>query len=179
MRPPVDRARIERFLEALGRDVRVPVRCYLVGGATIVWLGLRPRTLDIDITFDVDPKHHGTFIDAVRRLKEELQVNVEEASPGDFIPLPSGYKERSSWVGTYGSVSVFHFDLVSTSLSKIERGTEVDFDDVLALLKAGHLKIGDLQRALDEIVPRMATESLRGEPGRLKANFEQLRRRLT
>ena len=178
MRPPVDRRRIEEFLEALGREVGVPARVYLVGGTTVVWLGLRASTLDIDLAVEGGAAAHSAVIGAVRNLKERLDVNVEEVSPADFIPLPSGAETRAVWVGRFGRVDVFHYDLVASALSKIERGHESDLDDVEALLKSGHLKREELRKGYEEVLPRMGKESLKQDPERLKRNFEALEKRL-
>jgi len=109
---------------------------YLVGGTTLVYEGLREQSLDIDIAYEVEDRYEAEFAHAIRTLKDELQINVEQASPGDFIPLPAGWKDRAKFVGRFGQVDVYHFDLYSTSLSKIERGREGDYQDVLALLRA-------------------------------------------
>jgi hypothetical protein len=154
-RPDVDRARIDHFLRELGRAYRDPARLYLVGGTTVVYEGLRRTTAGIDLGIDVDPAHHGDLMRAIARLKDQLNVNVEEASPGDFIPLPSGWRERSPCVGRFGQVDVFHFDLVSTSLSKLGRGYEQDLADVRSLIAAGMVSVEDLQAAWQEIAPRL------------------------
>ncbi|MEM7538697.1 MAG: DUF6036 family nucleotidyltransferase [Chloroflexota bacterium] len=124
MRQRVDRQRIELFLQRLGRRFTNPGPPYLVGGTTMVYEGLRQQTLDIDISFDIANEDHSAFISAIRELKESLSLNIEEASPEDFIPVPSGHKERSEYIGRYGQLDVFHYDLYSLALSKIERGTE-------------------------------------------------------
>ena len=54
-----------------------------MGGCTAVSVGWRTNTIDIDLA--LDPKPPGAF-EAIRILKEELDVNVELASPADFIP---------------------------------------------------------------------------------------------
>jgi hypothetical protein len=172
--PPVDRQRIEDFLEALGREVEVPRQVFLVGGTTLVYAGLRAQTIDIDLTFDVAPAHTSEFVRAVRRLKDQLQVNVGEVSPADFIPLPSGSRDRARYVGRYGRLDVYHFDPYSTALSKIERGREEDLHDVAALLDAGWLSWDRLNELLEDVLPRMATESLKGNPDQLRRNFEAL-----
>ena len=71
---------------------------------------------------EVSPEAHGELIQAIRALKDELSINVEEASPGDFIPLPAGYESRHVYIDRFGLLEVLHFDLYSTALSKIERG---------------------------------------------------------
>jgi hypothetical protein len=107
----------------------------------MVYEGLRQQTLEIDLALEISDADHSAFIAIVRDLKEKLSLNIEEASPADFIPLPAGYRERSQFVGRYGQLDVFYFDLYSTALSKIERGTENDFADVLSLLHTERLEI--------------------------------------
>ena len=62
-------------------------------------------------------------------------MNVEEASPGDFIPLPAGSEGRHEFIERFRKLDVFHFDLYSVALSKIERGRTQDLEDVLKLLQ--------------------------------------------
>lgn len=174
MRERVDRQRIELFLQRLGRQFTLPGRVYLVGGTTLVYEGLREQTLDIYITFDVADKDHSRFVMAVRELKESLSLNIEEASPAEFIPLPAGYRERSEFVGRFGQLDVFHFDLYSTALSKIERGTENDFADVLSLLRNERLKMAQLTAYFQEILPLFATRSLRKNPDNFQRKFALL-----
>ena len=162
------------FLVKLGIAFKHAARLYLVGGATLVYEGLREQSLDIDITYEVDNIFEAEFANTIRVLKDELQINVEQASPGDFIPLPAGWKERAKFVGRFGQVDVFHFDLYSTALSKIERGREGDYQDVLALLGAGQIEMPQLREALANIMPRIELESLKRNPERFKRNFAAL-----
>ena len=174
LRQQVDQKRIEQFLQQLGRQFRKPGQVYLVGGASVVYEGLRQQTLDIDLTFEIDNEDHSAFISTVRELKEKLSLNVEEVSPADFIPLPAGYKERSQFINRYGQLNVFHFDLYSVALSKIARGTEEDFADVLALLQTSHLDMNQLTQYFAEILPRFATQSLKQDPIEFKRQFDVL-----
>ncbi len=173
-REPVDRQRIERFLRELGKRFRRPGRVYLVGGTTMVYEGFRAQTLDIDLTFDVQAEDHADFIRTVRTLKNELDLNVEEASPGDFIPLPPGHEHRAQYIDRYGQLEVFHFDLYSTALSKIERGTEEDYADVLALLHSGRIDADQLRSSFEQILPDFETASLRGDPDEFQRKFDAL-----
>jgi len=174
LRPPVDRQRVEEFLEALGREFEGTGRVYLVGGTTLVYAGLREQTLDVDLTFEVESTSHGAFVRAVRALKDRLRVNVEEVSPGDFIPLPPGSADRTRYIGRYGRLDVFHFDPYSTALSKVERGRAEDFEDVLALLDHGWLEWLRLAELFQNILPRMAEESLKGDPREFERKFQAL-----
>ena len=171
MRQRVDQQRIELFLQRLGRQFNKPGRVYLVGGTTMVYEGLREQTLDIDLALEIANEDHSAFIATVRELKEKLSLNIEEASPADFIPLPAGYRERSQFIGRYGKLDVFHFDLYSTALSKIERGNESDFADVLALLQTDRLEMAKLVQYFHEILLRYATESLKQDPVEFQRKF--------
>lgn len=138
MRGHADRSRIERFLRALGQRMRRPIRLYLVGGALVVDRGLRGATLDIDFVVDADDPHAiDEFEHLVPILKDELQVNAEPASPGDFIPVPADVLTRSPYVRSYGRVAVYHYDPPTTVISKIARGAERDLADVELLIAAG------------------------------------------
>lgn len=74
---------------------------------------------------------------ALPLIKSELGVNVELASPREFIPLPSEWQARSVSVTRDGPLSFEHFDPYSQALSKLERGHAQDLDDVDALLRLG------------------------------------------
>lgn len=173
-RQPVDHDRIWEFLQRLGERSRATGRVYLVGGTTVVFEGYRTRTLDIDLTFEAGPADETRLLQAIRELKEALSINVEQVSPADFIPLPAGYHERSEFIGRFTGLHVFHFDLYSTALSKIERGTEQDFADVLMLLQAGRLEWQQLEKFFQEILPRMGTQSLKQDPVEFEKNFRAL-----
>ena len=131
-RPPATRERVIYFLGALGDRFKKPGRTYLVGGTTIVMEGLRNQSVDIDLTYQIDDHDHDEFLKSIRELNDQLNVNVEEASPEDFIPLPSGSFDRAVYIGRFGQLDVYHFDFYSTVLSKIARGSE----EVLAMQQA-------------------------------------------
>jgi hypothetical protein len=174
-RPPVDRDRIELFLRRLGERFRKPGRVYLVGGTTMVFEGFREQSIDIDLTFEVESSDHAEMIQAIRELEEQLALNVEEVSPGDFIPLAEGYRERAVFVGRYGQLDIYHFDFYATALSKIARGTEEDLHDVLALLRARRVDISRLEQYFAEIKPRVSIESLKPDLNQFERNFQAIR----
>lgn len=174
MRAPADRERIERFLVRLGALAHQPGRIYLVGGTTMVYEGFRATTVDVDLLVEADDPT--PIVTAIRGLKDALDINVEFASPRDFIPLPTGWRERSIYVGRYGALDVFHFDLYSVALSKIERGTERDFQDVVALVRGGRIDPAELDATFHEILPRIATEGMAGmDPMVFEEHYRYLR----
>jgi len=131
MREIADAARIRRFMRALGAEADAATRLYFTGGATAVLLGWRSSTIDVDIK--IVPEADRLFR-AIPRIKEELHINVELASPGDFIPLPPGWEARSLFIGQEGRIAFYHFDPYAQALAKVERGHRQDVDDVRELV---------------------------------------------
>ncbi len=171
LRQPVNRERIEGFLRWLGNHYRHPARLYLVGGATIVYEGLRRQTIDIDLAIEVAADNHGELLAILREARDTLDINIEEASPSDFIPLPAGFADRHQFVDRYGEVDVFHFDLYSLALSKIERGRRQDQLDVMALLESKRLNWDRLKAMYLEILPLMEEKSLKQDSKDFSLNF--------
>ena len=110
MRGLADDAKIGGFMRELARAARQPARRYFTNGAPAVLSGWRDATIDIDVK--IVPEHDVLFR-ALPALKESLQVNVELASPGDFIPVPEGWEDRSRFVSQEGPLTFLHFDLVA------------------------------------------------------------------
>ena len=123
-------------MQELGRRASGPGRVYLTGGATALLFGWRGSTVDVDLKLDPEPA--GIF-EAIAQLKDELEINIELASPDQFIPPVPGWRERSRHIVRFGEVDFYHFDLVSQGLAKLARGHDRDFDDVKAMLDRGLL----------------------------------------
>jgi len=134
MRQAASRAKLEEFMRRLGRRARGPGTVYLTGGATALLLGFRDRTVDLDLKLDPEPA--GAF-EAIARLKEELDLNVELAAPDQFIPELPGWRERSRHILTEGSVEFRHYDFAAQALAKIERGYEQDLADAREFVRRG------------------------------------------
>jgi len=152
MRELADAGRIRRLLRALGAAAREETTAYLSGGATAVLIGWRATTLDVDLRLEPEDD---AVLRAIPALKDELRVNVELASPADFIPLPSGWAERSPFAGREGRLTFYHFDPYAQALAKLERDHAKDREDVTALVARG---LVDPPRALvlfGEIEPQL------------------------
>jgi Nucleotidyltransferase of unknown function (DUF6036) len=151
MRPAVDRERVRELARALGRIARNPTRIYLTGGATAVIEGWRGSTVDVDLRFEPDDE----LLRELPALKERLGVNIELASPPDFVPELRGWRERSPLVFREGNVEVHHFDFYSQALSKIERGFAQDLEDVSTMIARGLIEPVLLRELYDEIEPEL------------------------
>ena len=153
MRPTVDKTEIERFLRSFGQQYRKVGRLYLAGGAALVHAGIRSgRTLDIDVEVT-----DGDMLLTIDQLKQRLHLNIELASPRDFIPVPSQWETMSQYVGRYGTIDVFYFDFYSVALSKIERGTTRDLQDVQLLVQQHTIDLPALDLAFQDVMAQVQT----------------------
>lgn len=134
MRELADADRIRRFMHELGRSSDADARVYFTGGATAVLCGWRASTIDVDMKVVPDTD---SVLRALPRIKEALRVNVEIASPSDFIPVPAGWEERSPFVAREGRINFHHFDPYAQALAKVERGHAQDLEDVRAMIANG------------------------------------------
>ena len=153
MREPVDAERIREFARALGQEARgADVRVYLAGGSSAVLKGWRRTTVDVDLKIvpDADP-----LMRALPALKEALHLNVELASPGDFIPELPGWQDRSPFITREGSVSFHHYDFYAQALAKIERGHRQDLEDARRMVEDSLVDPERLRQLFGEIEPRL------------------------
>jgi hypothetical protein len=151
-RAPVTADDVRRLMRALGAYARGPGRVYLTGGATAVLKGWREATVDVDIKLDPEPA--GVF-EAIARIKDELNVNVELASPDQFIPEPPGSRERAEFIAREGLVEFYHYDLYAQALAKIERGHARDLNDAAAMVRAGAVEPARLAGMFAAIEPAL------------------------
>ena len=152
MRAPVDLERIRALARELARAAREDTTLYLTGGATAVVEGWRPSTVDVDLRLEPD---FDSLLRQIAKAKEDLDINVELASPPDFIPELPGWRERSPHVFSEGRITVRHFDPYSQALSKIERGFQQDLDDVAAMVRHGLVDPGRALALFEEIEPEL------------------------
>lgn len=134
MRELTTKERVVEFMRSFGSQARTESRVYFTGGTTAVLMGWRESTIDIDLKFD--PELDELFR-AIPLIKEKLKINVELASPSDFIPKLPGWQDRCLYIAREGKVSFFHYDLYSQALAKIERGHDQDLLDVESMFNDG------------------------------------------
>lgn len=152
MRAETDKSKVEKFMLELGKRVGGKGTVFLAGGATAVLRGWRATTIDVDIKPDPEPP--GLF-EALAILKDELDINVEIASPDQFIPPIPGWRERSLFVAKHGPVEFLHYDPYGQALSKLQRGHDRDLHDVQSLLKSGWIEKSRLWEMYQQIEPQL------------------------
>lgn len=152
MRALTDPARLEALMDALGRAASRSGRAYLTGGASAVLIAWRASTIDVDLKLDPD---QDAIYRAIATLKDTLDINVELASPADFIPELPGWRDRSVFVRRAGRLDFYHYDFYAQCLSKIERGHVQDLGDVREMFDRGLVNTGRLQELFDAIEPQL------------------------
>ena len=150
MRSHVDKDRLFSFFQEIGCRSQGPGRIYIVGGSTALLLGIRDQTIDIDIKLDPEPK--GVF-ESIAIIKDSLSINIELASPDQFVPPLGSWRERSEFIGKFGEVEFFHYDFYGQAFAKIVRGHSVDLSDVSALVRLGKIELGQLHALVQDALP--------------------------
>ncbi len=152
MRPDVDRARVVELLSELGRRLSSPHTLYLVGGSSAVFIGWRSSTRDVDVRPEPDSDE---LLRALHDLKHTLDINIELASPLDFLPALDGWQDHSPYVGSWGALHVRHLDFRLQALAKLERGLDTDLADVRAMLARELVTADELHVAFTAMRPRL------------------------
>jgi hypothetical protein len=152
MRRKVTPETLRLFMQQFASAVRSPGKVYFTGGATALLLGFREQTIDIDIKMVPEPA--GAF-EAIADLKERLQLNLELASPDDFIPTVANWRERSRQIASIGQIEFFHYDFAVQALAKIERGHAQDLEDAAHLLDGGFVTADELRKTFAQIEPAL------------------------
>jgi hypothetical protein len=152
MRSNVDSQKIEQLMEALGKEARSSGCIYFTGGASALLIGWRSSTVDIDIRLDPEPS--GIF-QAIAKLKQELNINIELASPQDFLPPLPGWRNRSVFIGKRGQISFYHYDFTAQALSKLSRGFDRDIKDIEAMYAQKLFSLSKLRDCFEAIAPEL------------------------
>lgn len=137
MREPLTADRLQSFMKELAAGAKTASQVYLVGGASAVLLGWRTSTIDVDLKIIPETDE---ILQSLPQIKERLHINIELASPADFIPELPGWQERSPSIQQQGKLAFYHYDFYAQALAKIERGFEKDREDVANLIESGLVK---------------------------------------
>jgi hypothetical protein len=152
MRSNVDPQKIEQLMQALGREARGAGSIYFTGGASALLIGWRRSTVDIDIRLDPEPP--GIF-QAIAKLKQTLDINIELASPQDFLPPLPGWRDRSVFIKRQGEISFYHYDFTAQALAKLSRGYDRDISDVQAMYEQKLFSLEELRHCFEAIEPEL------------------------
>jgi hypothetical protein len=152
MRANVDTQKLERLMQVLGREAQGSGCIYFTGGASALLIGWRNSTVDVDLRLDPEPS--GIF-QAIAKLKQELNINIELASPQDFLPPIPGWRDRSVFIVKQGHISFYHYDFTAQALSKLSRGFDRDIKDTEAMYKRKLFSLSELRNCFEAIAPEL------------------------
>lgn len=150
MRSNVDPEKLEQLMDILGKEARGSGSIYFTGGASALLIGWRSSTVDVDIRLDPEPS--GIF-QAIAKIKQDLNINIELASPQDFLPPLPEWRERSVFIGKKGQISFYHYDFTAQALSKLSRGYDRDINDVQSMFEQGLFSLANLRDCFEVIEP--------------------------
>lgn len=142
----MDYSELENALTQLGKRLPPASRLTLIGGSALLLLGSPRPTMDIDfIGDDIKPNElHRQVIQIAR----ELKIQMEPVPLERFIPLPKGSEQRVIPISQFGNLNVYVADPYSIALSKVDRGLDSDFEDLVFLIQSNHIN----QKELETIV---------------------------
>jgi hypothetical protein len=110
--------------------------------------------MTVDVDFMAEPEPLG-FFEALPGLKEHLEINLEIASPPDFIPELPGWTDRRVFIARHGRLDFYHYDFYSQALAKIERWHTRDQQDVGHMVSDGLVEKARLRELFAVIEPRL------------------------
>lgn len=173
---PVTPQTLNEFLTRLGESYSKPANLYLLGGSALLLLGNLRQTLDIDYTTDLNPPQQQVLETIMNELAVHYRLDVDAVPIAEFVPLPPGAEARRHFIGRFGQVDVYVYDLYTIALSKIARGFETDMDDVVFLVKSNLIDLSELQKHFQAVLPRAAQADI--IPSEFQQYFQELLRRL-
>ena len=112
----------------------------------------------------------------MNQLAAQYRLDIEPVAIAEFVPLPPGAEARRRFIGRFGQVDVYVYDLYTIALSKIARGFETDMEDVIFLIKSNLIDLAELQKRFQAVLPRAAQADI--IPNELQQYFQDLMRRL-
>jgi hypothetical protein len=165
---------IFEFLERIGQKLPQEVSLFLLGGSALCIIGNPRVTNDIDYTLESTTPNENSMDTIIQHVAKQMDLDVESVPLGEFIPLPAESSSRRKYVGRYGNLEVYIFDLYSIAISKIARGFDSDIEDVLFLLKKNLIDFSQLQKFIVEISPKLLQSDI--DPKEFDTYFNELQK---
>ncbi len=141
----------------------------------MVLLGSPRLTIDIDfVGDDISPNElHKTIL----QIAKEQRIYMEPVAIERFIPLPDGSEERTIRIGQFGNLEVFVADPYCIALSKLDRGFDTDFDDLVFLVQKNIVEFQLLERITEISLSRAREFDM--NPTEVLAHLRELKNRIT
>ena len=169
----MDNSEIKSILQSLGERVSPGSQLILIGGGALALLG-SPR-LTIDIDFIGDDVHPNELHRTIMEIARELKIDAEPVPLDRFVPVPTGSKARQIRIGQFGNLEIYVADPYSIALSKLDRGFDTDFDDIIFLLQQNLVSLNELERIMRDALPQAQKYDL--DPD-IQAHLKELKKRI-
>ncbi len=72
----------------------------------------------------LDPQQQQGLETVMTELAAQYRMDIEAVPIAEFVPLPLGAETRRRFIGHFGQVDVYVYDLYTIALSKIARGLD-------------------------------------------------------
>jgi hypothetical protein len=161
---------ILKFLAVVGERLQSPAEIYIYGGGALLLIGARRNTVDVDFALRAVSAEHCRSV--IRAVAAELRIDAEENVPDGFMPLPTGADQRHRWIGQYGLLAAYILDPYSMAVMKLDRAFPTDIEDVVFLLRNGHVSLQQLEECVADVARRY------DEPLKLQRHLAELKRGL-
>ncbi len=169
----MDYLELEKALTELGNRLPPESHLTLIGGSALLLLGSPRLTMDIDfVGDDLKPSElHRQVIQIAR----ELKIQMEPVPLDRFIPLPQGNEKRVIHIAQFGNLSIEIADPYSIALSKVDRGLDSDFEDLVFLIQTSHISLKELESIVQNAVSKAGKFDLHPD---ILAHLQELKSRL-
>ncbi len=84
------------------------------------------------------------------QVARELKIHIEAVPLEEFIPLPKGNADRIIHIGQFGNLKIYVAEPYSIALSKLDRGADTDYDDIIFLIQNNYVNKDELERITTE-----------------------------
>ncbi len=143
-------ARIEKFLIAVGDRCEAESTLFLLGGGALGLLGGERPTGDLD--YVGDDLRLTSLQKLMAQIADEMQIDLEAVPIAKFVPLPIGAERRMILIGQFGNLTAYVFDPYTIALSKLDRGFDIDLDDICFLIHHQLITIEQLDAFVEESI---------------------------
>jgi hypothetical protein len=175
----INREILLRFTTHLQNSFQGSGELFLVGQTSILMEGWTHWVEEIEFTANVFPEDRSAFDQTVESFRTDNDIRIIEESPEEVIPLPDGYTSRHRKIqvedlSSNGNLKFYHFDPYSVAFRYIARGDEQDYHLVLNFLKHGWITEEEMNRQLDELLPRFSFQTIQQDPAEFRRRYKGL-----
>jgi hypothetical protein len=174
----VTRETLIEFVRRVDAAFARPGSLYMIGETTHLFEGWREWTSQIEVTATVAGPDRPRFVSICEDVGEQLGVEAIDEFPGDVIPLPYGFDERTrpagSGAGLTRHLRLYHFDPCSVAFRFIARGEEPDYHLVLMYLERSWLTVEEMDARLAELLPRFTARTIQQDPAEFRRKYDGL-----